>query len=438
MLLSTVLGALAFSAATSALRADDTQIWSTPGVGAASRQTKPFRQVWQPKGRFQQLGLPGQMPGLELHAVPQTLLMQVAVKPPVGVGQSAGEQQPEMHAVVPGQTLNGAAQPQTPSPEQVWLVAQGVTAPVVQLPLEQVPAACLLVRLAHPALPQDPVPKVQVPPGPGQVPLQAALVPWQSRLLQHVPSAMQAVPQEWKPGAQVVQRPAPVHVKLPPQLADAGVTQAPTLLQVGPAIRWPFAAQLALPHEAPVGNTQGALVLGQVPAHMGLLPPHSAAVQQLACAIHPPLQGLKPELQPHTPAPVHDWLVPQGVGAGSVQLPPEHVPAARCVVVVVQVGLPHEVPVGYTQGPLVLGQVPAQLASVPLHSAAVQQLPDGMHAVPHGLNPAAQLLHKPAPVQVNPFPQGAGVGITQVPFEQVPVPMRFAPEQLAVPQPLVG
>jgi hypothetical protein len=82
-------------------------------------------------------------------------------------------------------------------------------------------------------------------------------------------------------------------------------------------------------------------------------------------------------------------------------------------------------------------QVPAHAAGVPGQSALVQQFALGMQTPLHDLNPVAQVVHRPAPVQVKFPPQGAAAGTTQPPLAQVPAPTRLPLEQVAALQPAV-
>lgn len=172
---------------------------------------------------------------------------------------------------------------------------------------------------------------------------------------------------------------------------------------------------------------------------MVLLPRQSVSPQQLPPGTQAPVpvQVLFGDTHVHTPLPVQVRLLPQGADAGNVHTPVAHVPAAMRLPFVAQLATP-QLTVGYEQVPLVW-QIPPQGATpAPTQSVLSQQFAVGMQAVPHGLKPLAQFEQRPAPVQVKPFPHGAGVGSTQVPFEQVPVLIRLAPEQLAVPQVPVG
>jgi hypothetical protein len=170
-----------------------------------------------------------------------------------------------------------------------------------------------------------------------------------------------------------------------------------------------------------------------------LLPLQSGSPQQLPPGTQAPvvLQVLFGDTHVHTPAPVQVRLPPQGAEAGNVHAPAAHVPAPMRLPFAAQLATP-QLTVGYEHVPLVW-QIPPQGATpAPTQSLLSQQFAVGMQADPHGLKPLAQFEQRPAPEQVNPFPHGAGVGSTQVPFEQVPVLTRLAPEQLAVPQLPVG
>lgn len=87
-----MLAALAFSAATRSRTAGRAQIWSTPGVGAASRHTYPSLHVSQPYGRFQQPVLLGQMPG---EAVQEHVPAEQVKLVPHGTGADGLQAPPE-------------------------------------------------------------------------------------------------------------------------------------------------------------------------------------------------------------------------------------------------------------------------------------------------------------------------------------------------------
>ena len=86
---------------------------------------------------------------------------------------------------------------------------------------------------------------------------------------------------------------------------------------------------------------------------------------------------------------------------------------------------------------LVLGwHTPLQLcipvSHIPLHGVAL-----GMQAPLHSLNPFAQVVHRPAPVQVKFPPHDAAAGATQAPLAQAPAATRLPFTQLAGEQPAV-
>jgi hypothetical protein len=82
-------------------------------------------------------------------------------------------------------------------------------------------------------------------------------------------------------------------------------------------------------------------------------------------------------------------------------------------------------------------QVPAQAAAVPAQSAAEQQFAFGMQAPLQDLNPVAQVVHRPAPVQVKLPPHAAAAGTTQAPLAQAPAATRLPFRQLAAEHPAV-
>lgn len=73
-----------------------------------------------------------------------------------------------------------------------------------------------------------------------------------------------------------------------------------------------------------------------------------------------------------------------------------------------------------------------------VQSRALQQLLAGMQPVPHAMKPVAQVEQRPAPEHEKPAAQLTGIGRTQLPTLQVPVPWLWPFTHMAAPQePLV-
>ena len=248
----------------------------------------------------------------------------------------------------------------------------------------------------------------------------------------HAPLAAQVL----NAGATQEQTPVPVQVRLPPQDIDDGGKQFPLEQD-------PMPTRLTPEH---VGVPQAVVLPGKlhvplvhVPLQVALLPVQSLLPQQEVPETHAPVVGqtLFGETHVHTPAPVQLRLLPQATPAGKTQVPVVQVPAPMRLPLVAQLATP-QLTVGYEHVPLVWQIPPQGAVPPPMQSVLLQQFAVGMQAPLQGLKFAAQLEHRPAPEQVKPLPHAAGAGSTQVPLEQAPVPMRLAPEQLAVPQVPVG
>jgi len=259
-------------------------------------------------------------------------------------------------------------------------------------------------------------------------------VPRQSALVQQPVAGMQVAPHSLKPGAGHPQTPAPVQVKLVPHDAAAGLSQPPVALQVPRPIRVVLVGHRAVPQAARDAKLQTPL-LAQIPLQAVSDPMQSVLSQQLAVGMQPLLQGLKPAAQvEQRPAPEQLKPVGQAAGAGGTHEPAAHEPTPTRLPFT-QVAAP-QLPPGKLQTPLV-PQVPAQAGVVPAQSAAVQQFALGMQAPLHSLNPFAQVVHRPAPVQVKFPPHDAAAGATQAPLAQAPAATRLPFTQLAGEQPAV-
>jgi hypothetical protein len=239
-------------------------------------------------------------------------------------------------------------------------------------------------------------------------------------------------------GAAHVHIPAPVQVRFPMHAIDAGIGQVPfehvrsgTRLTPEQVAAWQTRPLLAVKLHTPFAP--------QVPLQVAGVPAQSALLQHAEPEMHAPLQSLLGDTQVHTPAPVHISLaIGHAAAAGNA-----HTPVLQCPTSMrlfpEQVAVPHvTVAAGYEQAPFAAQVPPHGATPLPMQSSFEQQFAVGIHVVPHALKPLAQFEHRPAPEQVKPLAQAMGAGSTQVPLEQVPVPMRLVPEQEAVPQVPVG